>query len=134
MKKCLFCEIVKKEVDCFEIFEDEIVKAFLDINPVSKGHILVIPKKHFQDIFDVPEDILDRINKVCKKMALLCKNKLGATGVNILNASGKDAQQSVFHLHFHVVPRFEKDNLDLWFHGDSKKTKELKSIQEKLLT
>ena len=67
-------------------------------------------------------------------MALLCKNKLGATGVNILNASGKDAQQSVFHLHFHIVPRNKRDGLGLWLRGNKKKFSEPRDIQKKLLS
>jgi histidine triad (HIT) family protein len=133
MEECLFCKIVNNEIPCFQLFEDDLVKVFLDINPVSKGHLLVIPKQHFENIFTVPDNVLIRITQVCKKMALLCKEKLGATGVNIVNASGKDAQESVPHLHFHVVPRYKKDGLDLWFHGKSKDIDEVKEIQKKLL-
>jgi histidine triad (HIT) family protein len=133
MEECLFCKIVNNEMPCFQLFEDDLVKVFLDINPVSKGHLLVIPKQHFENIFTVPDNVLIRITQVCKKMALLCKEKLGATGVNIVNASGKDAQESVPHLHFHVVPRYKKDGLDLWFHGKSKDIDEVKEIQKKLL-
>ncbi len=133
MEECIFCKIVNNEISSFQIFEDDIVKVFLDINPVSNGHLLVIPKKHFENIFVTPEEVLERIIKVCREMAVLCKDKLGAKGVNILNASGKDAQQSVFHLHFHVVPRFENDELDLWFHGKPKNLKKIKEILQKLL-
>ena len=133
MEECFFCKIVNNEIPCFQLFEDDLVKVFLDINPVSKGHLLVIPKQHFENIFTVPDNVLIRITQVCKKMALLCKEKLGATGVNIVNASGKDAQESVPHLHFHVVPRYKKDGLDLWFHGKSKDIDEVKEIQKKLL-
>ena len=133
MEECLFCKIVNNEIPCFQLFEDDLVKVFLDINPVSMGHLLIIPKEHFENIFTTPENVLIRISQVCKKMALLCKEKLGATGVNIVNASGKDAQQSVFHLHFHIIPRYKKDGLDLWFHGKSKDIDEVKEIQKKLL-
>ncbi len=134
MSECIFCKIVNNEVKSFKIYEDEEVLAFLDTNPTSDGQLLVIPKKHFEDIFVTPNDVLNRISQVCKKMAILCRDKLGATGVNILNASGKDAQQSVFHLHFHVVPRFKNDGLDLWLHGKSKSLDKVKEIQQKLLS
>ncbi|MFW5852602.1 MAG: HIT family protein [Nanoarchaeota archaeon] len=133
MEDCIFCKIIKGEIPSHQLFEDEIVKVFLDVNPVSKGHLLVIPKEHYVDIFETPEHVLCRINEVCKKMAQLCKSKLGATGVNVVNASGKDAQQSVFHTHYHVVPRFPDDGIDLWFHGKSNSMDELKEIQEKFL-
>ena len=134
MDECIFCKIANNEIPCLQIFEDDLVKAFLDVNPISNGHLLVIPKEHFENIFVTPDEVLAHINQVCKKMALLCKEKLNATGVNIVNASGKDAQQSVFHLHFHVVPRYENDGLDLWFHGRSKDYEEVKKIQKKLLS
>jgi len=134
MSECIFCKIVNNEVKSFKIYEDEEVLAFLDTNPTSDGQLLVIPKKHFEDIFVTPNDVLNRISQVCKKMAILCRDKLGATGVNILNASGKDAQQSVFHLHFHVVPRFKNDGLDLWLHGKSKSLDKVKEIQQRLLS
>ncbi len=133
MVNCVFCKIVAKEMRGLELYEDDLVMAILDTHPVSDGHLLVIPKKHYENVFVTPDDVLSRINQVCKKMALLCKEKIGATGANILNASGKDAQQSVFHLHFHVVPRFKEDGLDLWFHGESENLKEAKAIQKKLL-
>lgn len=124
MNDCIFCKIVNNEIPSSVIYEDDYVKSFLDVNPVSKGHILVIPKTHYKDIFETPDEILERINTVCKKMAILCKEKLNATGVNIVNASGKDAQQSVFHLHYHVVPRYKDDGLNLWFHGNKHQAQE----------
>lgn len=134
MAECIFCKLIDDEISSFKIFEDDLVISFLDVNPVSKGHLLVIPKEHFEDVFETPDKILSRINQICKKMAMLCKDKLGATGVNILNASGIDAQQSVPHLHFHIVPRFKDDGLDLWFHGESKQSDKLKEIQQELLS
>ena len=108
------------------------VKVFLDINPVSRGHILVISKKHYENIFETPDDVLERINIVCKKLALICRDKLGISGVNILNASGEDAQQSVFHIHYHIVPRFVDDKMDLWFHQEVKKSIDIKEVFESL--
>jgi len=116
-RACIFCKIVSGEVKSYTLYEDDFLRAFLDVSPVSRGHILVIPKKHYENIFDASDEILERINVVCKKMAFLLKEKLGASGVNVVNASGKDAQQSVSHLHYHVVARYENDPLDLWFHG-----------------
>lgn len=113
----MFCKIINGEMPCHKIYEDEETLAFLDINPASKGHTLIIPKKHYVNIHDVDEETLNFIMKTTKKMSAKLKQKLNASGINIVNASGKDAQQSVFHIHFHVVPRYEGDGLDLWFHG-----------------
>lgn len=133
MTNCIFCKIIKKEADSFKLYEDDYVISFLDINPASEGHLLVVPKEHFQDAFSTPDEILGHINIVCKKMGELCKSKLGATGINILNAAGKDAQQSVFHTHFHVVPRFENDGIDLWFPENPVKS-QLERTLDKLMS
>lgn len=128
--ECIFCKINKGEIKSYTIYEDELIRAFLDINPVSKGHILVIPKKHYENIFQTPENILERINIICKRLGKTSKDKLGATGVNILNASGKDAEQSVFHLHYHIVPRYTEDGLNLWFHQKAKNEINVEIIYE----
>ncbi len=129
---CIFCKIVKGEMPCHKVWEDEDFLAFLDVNPVVEGHVLVIPKKHYKDIFETPLDIVRKINVVCKNIALILKEKLGINDVNILNASGKNAQQSVFHLHYHVVPRKRKDGLDLWFHVDYKDKINLSKFAKKI--
>ena len=119
MEDCIFCKIIKGDIPSYKLYEDNDIFVFLDINPVSKGHLLVIPKEHYENIFETPTEVLGKINQICKKMALICKERLDATGVNVLNASGKDAQQTVFHIHYHVVPRHKDDGLDLWFQGKS---------------
>lgn len=118
---CTFCRIVKKEINVETIHEDELVIAFLDKNPVSKGHTLIIPKQHVENVFDISEDVLRRITEVAKLLAERSRKELGATGVNLLHASGKDAQQSLFHFHFHLVPRYPNDSLDLWIHSRDQK-------------
>jgi len=129
---CIFCKIVNGELSCYKIWEDEDFLAFLDINPVSRGHVLVIPKRHYENISDCDDETLGKLNVVCKKIGLMLKDKLGATGVNIVNASGKDAQQSVFHLHYHVVARYPEDGMDLWFHGKEKFGNQLEEIAKKI--
>ncbi|MBS3167538.1 HIT family protein [Candidatus Woesearchaeota archaeon] len=133
MDDCVFCKIIKGGINSYSLYEDDLVKAFLDVNPVSKGHILVIPKEHYENIFETPDNVLEKISLVCKKLSLICRDKLKSTGVNILNASGKDAQQSVFHLHYHVVPRYEKDGLDLWFHQEAKGEIDIQNVYDILV-
>lgn len=124
-KNCIFCEIIK-EKKILQIYENEHIVCFLDRNPISKGHCLVIPKKHYRNIFDIQPEVLSNVILATKKVSLLMKEKLGAKGVNILHASGKSAQQSVFHFHLHLVPRYSKDGLDTWpkdckYEGDIEK-------------
>ena len=113
MEECLFCKIIKGEIQSFKIFENDLVFSFLDINPLTKGHALVIPKKHYENIFDIPEDELKEIISVAKKLAGMIKEKLNADGVNLMNASGEAAEQSVNHFHLHIIPRYKNDGLEM---------------------
>lgn len=96
------------------IFENDDVIAFLPLEEVSKGHTLLITKKHFENILDVEEELFSRFARVLKRLSIKLIQENNATGINLLNANGKDAQQSVFHIHFHLVPRYPHDGLDLW--------------------
>ena len=106
MENCIFCKIANGEIPSNKVFENDKVFAFLDISPATKGHTLVIPKKHYENIFDIPEELLKEIIKVSQKIAKLLKEKLGAEGINLLNSNNKTAQQDVFHYHMHVIPRY----------------------------
>ncbi|MDD2678406.1 MAG: HIT domain-containing protein [Candidatus Nanoarchaeia archaeon] len=114
MDGCVFCKIAQKKIKSDILYEDDFVLAFLDNNPVSKNHALIIPKSHYENIFDVPKEELMNVVFVAKELALKYKKDWGVSDVNLLNASGKNAQQSVFHFHFHLVPRHENDGLNLW--------------------
>ena len=110
MKKddCIFCNIANGEIPSYKIYENEYVYAFLDIAKDAYGHTLVIPKEHFENIFDCDEKYLGEVTKVIKLISNHYRN-LGFDGVNVLNANGKSAEQSVFHLHFHILPRKTDD-------------------------
>jgi histidine triad (HIT) family protein len=129
MDGCLFCKIINGEIPAVKIYENEDVFVFLDINPLTQGHCLIIPKQHFENIFDIDENVLAEISKTAKKLAERMKLNLGATGVQLVNASGKDAEQSVFHFHLHLIPRYQNDNLEMnkWW-----QTKAQKPSQEDL--
>jgi histidine triad (HIT) family protein len=106
-KQCVFCKIVRKEAPASIVYEDEVVLAFMDIRPVSEGHTLIIPKQHWIDVFDIPEELLASTHKIAKKIALAVKEAAQADGVSIVQQNGKAAGQDIFHLHIHVIPRFE---------------------------
>lgn len=109
---CIFCRIVHQEVEASVVYEDEGTIAFLDINPIAAGHTLVVPKEHYTDIFDMESDVLQRLILATKTVALMMRDLLGADGVNILNASGRAAEQDVFHFHMHVIPRKKDDSIN----------------------
>ena len=110
---CIFCKIARGEAKSWKIYEDESVYAFLDVNPVNEYHTLVIPKTHYENIFDVSENELLKVMAVVKKLVNLYREQLGINNVQIINSSGAEAQQDVFHLHFHIVPRKMGDGQDV---------------------
>ena len=110
-KDCVFCKILNGDLPSYKIYENEYVYAFLDISKDVFGHTLIIPKDHFENVLDCDEKYLSEISKAIKKIANHYKS-LGFDGINILNANGEAAQQSVFHLHFHIIPRKKDDHLD----------------------
>jgi histidine triad (HIT) family protein len=102
---------VKKQAPASIIYEDETVIVFLDKRPLNEGHTLVIPKKHYVDIFDIPENQLSQVHKVAKQVSVAVKKATKADGISIIQQNGKAAAQDIFHLHVHVVPRFEGQKL-----------------------
>lgn len=105
MSDCIFCQIVRGEAPSWKIMENEYVYAFLDINPVSQYHTLVIPKKHFENIFDIDDQYIMEISKVLRHLSQAYQKQLGINHLQIVNSNGREGQQDVFHLHFHIVPR-----------------------------
>ncbi len=113
MKDCIFCKIVNGKEKSWKVFENEKVYAFLDVNPVNEYHTLVIPKNHYENIFDIPENELKELISAVKKIATLYNTQLGIENIQIINSSGIEAQQDVFHIHFHIVPRKKGDHNDI---------------------
>ena len=112
MDNCIFCKIVKGESPCYKIYEDDFTFAFLDISKDVYGHTLVVPKKHVENVLDCDNETLNHVIDTVKKVSQHYVDNCGFKGVNILNASGAEAQQSVFHLHFHLIPRENKNDCD----------------------
>ena len=108
---CIFCAIAEGEIPSFKVYEDELVLAYLDINPFSKGHTLVIPKRHSQGLLDTDDATLAAIIARVKKVAAHITAKLGCDGFNVLQNNGEAAGQTVRHVHFHIVPRWQGDPL-----------------------
>jgi histidine triad (HIT) family protein len=110
MTNCIFCKIINGEIPSSKIYEDEHVFAFLDISQTTKGHTLIIPKQHVENIFQINEDTMSHIFKVVPRIAKALTKELGASGINIVNNNGEIAGQTVFHYHVHLVPRYSKDD------------------------
>lgn len=105
MDDCIFCKIVKGEIPSFKVYEDERVYAFADINPLSEGHTLIIPKAHAENLGDISEEDLTAIHRVSKKVFYAMQEALEADGVALVQANGKAVSQIVMHYHLHLIPR-----------------------------
>ena len=109
---CIFCKIINKEIPSYTIYENDFVTCFLDISQATKGHTLIVPKKHIQDIFSLEKKEAEEIMKAAVIVANLLKEKLGIKDINLLNNSGQLAGQTVMHFHLHVLPRYGNDEID----------------------
>lgn len=109
MTDCIFCKIIRGEIPCAKLYEDDQVLSFLDINPVSAGHSLVLPKQHHATLFEIPGTELQTCIVAVQKVSQAVYRAMGATGMNVLQNNFRSAGQLIDHLHFHLIPRFEGD-------------------------
>ena len=128
---CIFCKILNGEIPSYKIYEDEYTYAFLDIADDYEGHTLVIPKGHYENVLDIPTELLQKVIATTQLVAKHYVDNCGFSGVNICNASGVDAEQSVFHLHFHILPRKKDDGRKNWVDYD-KLNSDMLALCEKL--
>ncbi|MBR9675490.1 HIT family protein [Candidatus Woesearchaeota archaeon] len=131
MDACLFCKIISGEIPSHKVYEDEKVFAFLDINPVNKGHVLVVPKNHSTDLVECSDEDLCSCMSAAKKIGSKQLEALGAKGFNTLINTRPASGQIIYHTHIHVIPRFEGDGFKHW-HGKSYSNDEERVILEKL--
>jgi histidine triad (HIT) family protein len=129
---CVFCKIVAGEIPAFKIYEDEHTLAFMDINPANRGHALAIPKTHTPNLFESSDDVLAVTAATAKKVARAVQKTVKPDGLNLLQANGPGAAQSVFHLHLHVIPRFKDDNLMLNWGINPGDMDEIKALSEEI--
>ena len=110
---CIFCKIINGEIPAVKVLDEELVVAFMDINPSTRGHMLVVPKNHAENIFEIPESDLVTLIKAVKRCAKAVKEALNAEGITILQLNGKTSDQIVPHLHVHIIPRWKNDGLSI---------------------
>jgi histidine triad (HIT) family protein len=105
---CVFCKIVRHEAPASRVYEDKDSAAFLSIRPINEGHTLVVPKKHYENIYEVPDEEVASLFQVVKKVAVAVRNAMSAEGVRIIQNNGNAAGQVVFHLHVHIIPEYNE--------------------------
>ncbi len=129
---CIFCKILAGELPGEVVQEDEHTVAFMDINPWTRGHAVVIPREHSRNLYEIPDGDLERTIVAAKRLALRMKDTLGCDGVNLLNSCEAPAWQTIFHLHVHVIPRYEDDPLKLPGQPQQPEGDELAAVAEEL--
>lgn len=133
MENCIFCKILAGEIPSVTVYEDDDFKAILDVNPAVRGHVIILPKIHSANLFELPDEYAGKIMIVAKKIAAAVKEAYECDGVNVLQNNGEAAGQSVFHLHVHVIPRFKGDTGHInigWKPGDT--PEDLDAIAEEI--
>jgi histidine triad (HIT) family protein len=134
MEDCIFCKIVSGLIPSLKVYEDTETLAFMDINPRSDGHCLIVPKSHFPTFFDIPEKELMAVMATAKKVAMAIKKSLAPDGMIIYQLNGRVALQIVDHYHLHLVPRWENDGVDLTHGLQPGDMEKIKAIGEKIAT
>ena len=118
-ENCIFCKILTGEIQYTAVYEDDDFKAILDVSPAARGHVIILPKNHAANIYELPDEDASKIMVVAKKIATAIEKAYHCDGVNILQNNGEAAGQTVFHLHVHVIPRFKGDTVNIgWKQGD----------------
>ena len=129
MNDCIFCKIINNELPSKTIYEDELIKIIMNINPATDGHLLVLPKEHYVNLFDLDENILNHSIKIIKeKIYKELKEKLNCEGMTL--AQNNELGQEIKHYHIHIIPRYKDDNAD--FNYDKTKINDLETVYEKL--
>ena len=132
MEDCIFCKIIRGEIPSAKVLETDDVLAFLDINPVSKGHTLVIPKSHYESFPEIPVDIFAHLAEALQKIGTAVKSQLNSAGFNILLNNDRAAGQLIDHSHFHLIPRNEADGVMDWPEVHPYAKGEMETIRAKL--
>lgn len=116
MTSCIFCQIIAGRAVASKVYEDEVCMAFMDIQPVNPGHILVVPKMHFKDLADLPASVGSHLFQVAQRISLsMPKTQVKSEGIDLFLAHGEAAGQEIFHIHLHIIPRFAGDEFGFRF-------------------
>ena len=129
---CIFCRLANGDIPTNALYEDDIVKAIFDLSPASMGHIIILPKEHFDNLYSIDEETAAHVFKVATRLAKAIKEALNCDGMNILQNNGEIAGQTVFHFHMHIIPRYLGDNVKFsWNQGEISED-EIKDLKKKI--
>lgn len=126
---CIFCKIARGEIPSKTLYEDDSFRVILDLGPATKGHALILPKEHYANLYELPEETAGEIMKLAKKMAARMKERLGCEGLNLVQNNGDLAGQTVFHFHMHMIPRYQADGQKIGWRPGKLTEEELEEIK-----
>ncbi len=127
---CIFCKIISGEIPSHTIYEDEKFKIILDVAPATRGHALILPKSHYANLYELPEEMASDVIKLAKKMMVKMTDKLNCDGFNVIQNNGEVAGQTVFHFHMHLIPRYKDDGEILKYIAGSPSGEQLEQIRK----
>lgn len=130
---CIFCKIANGEVSAETLYEDEQFRVILDQGPATRGHALVLPKEHYRDFFELPEETAGDVMKLAKKMVVKMREKFKCEGINLVQNNGDLAGQTVFHFHLHLIPRYDADGQKIGWKPQEITAEELKAVREQFV-
>ena len=131
-KECIFCKIAGGEIPSSTVYEDEDFRVILDLGPATKGHALILPKNHFDDIYSMDDPTAAHVFQVAVKVAKAMKETLGCEGLNIVQNNGEIAGQTVFHFHMHIIPRYKGDTVNIGWTPGKADADEINELKEKI--
>lgn len=130
---CIFCKIANGEIPSKTIYEDEKFRVILDLGPATKGHALILPKDHYANIYELPEEMAGNVMKLAKKMATQITEKLGCEGFNLVQNNGNLAGQTVYHFHLHLIPRYHADGQTIGWKPQEVSQEELEEVRAQIV-
>lgn len=129
---CIFCKLANGEIPTKSIYEDGDFKVILDVSPATKGHVLILPKEHYADFYDLPDRLAGKAMQLAKQLAIHMNEKLDFDGLNLIQNNGVTAGQTVFHYHLHLIPRYEDDQQNISWKPGTSTEEELSSLMKLL--
>ena len=129
---CIFCKIVNGEIPSKTLYEDEDFRVILDLGPASKGHALILPKNHYANLYELPEETAGEVMKLAKRMAAQMTERLGCEGFNLVQNNGELAGQTVFHFHMHLIPRYREDGQKIGWKPQEVSQEELEETRKQI--
>lgn len=132
-ENCIFCKIANGEIPSRTIYEDEQFRVFLDLRPAAKGHALIVPKEHYANLYELPEDLAADAMRLAKKEMALMTQKLSCDGFQLVQNNGETAGQTVFHFHLHLIPRYRTDGQKIAWEPGSMSDEELDAVKDQIV-